>query len=79
MVDQVSNSLLLLLPTEIVSAELDLPLDLFGPILGFLLAIEVLTDCRVALQADNGAPALAAVFVLSLVDGCHLKPLSFMV
>lgn len=43
------------------------------------MASEMLEDSRVALQADDGAPALAAVLVLSLVDGCHLKPHLFMV
>ncbi len=58
-----------------VLALANLAFSLCCPVLGFSLSLEMVADAGVSLDTDDGAPGFGVVFVLSLIDGCHLKPL----
>lgn len=57
--------MLLLMLVEFELALLDLSFGINGPIVGFLLSVEMIADSGVAFDADNCSPVTGPVLVLS--------------
>ena len=45
----------------------DLPFSIVSPVICFLLAIPMTTDCGIAFNANNGAPDGCAVFIFTFI------------
>ena len=64
-VDKFGEGVHLVVLVELELTELDFSLDVMSPIVGFLLALEVVADGGVAFDADDCAPDGCAVFVFA--------------
>jgi hypothetical protein len=53
---------------EFELADLDLPLYISGPIIGFLLALESFANGRVAFDSDDDSPTVS---IFAFIDRCH--------
>ena len=62
---ELGNGMLLFMLVESEFALPDLSLDVGGPIVSFLLPVEVIADRRVAFDADYCSPVAGPVLVLS--------------
>lgn len=66
-------------PMAVASSRLDAPFlaasDIGGPVFSFLLAVKMVADDRVALDADDSTPMAGPVFVFTLLNRCHCSNL----
>jgi hypothetical protein len=67
-VDQFRKCVLFLMLVEIEFALSDFSFNIGSPIFGFLFAIKMVADGRIALDADDGTPMTGPVLVFKLLN-----------
>jgi hypothetical protein len=66
---------LLFVLAKIELTDFDFLLGFFRPIISFLFAIKMITDSRIAFDADDSTPHCSAIAVFAFIDRCQVSNL----